>query len=135
VAIVKALASIGSFFTIGFGLWHFFVPKAYAWYSYMDKEATELVVAVRAVNVFFSLSLVLIGLATSVLVWSSQSNPFAVIVMLVLNVVLWAVRVGMQIVFPQGSLSPVLQYGMLTAFVIVFGLFASALVLALLTMV
>jgi len=128
---VKVLASIGSVFTIGFGLWHFSVPKAYAWYSYMAKEATELVVAVRAINVFFSLSLVLIGLATSVLVLSPQSNAFAVKVMLALNIVLWTVRVGMQIVFPQGSLSPMLQYGMLTAFIIVFGLFVSALVLVL----
>ena len=48
---------------IGFGIWHFFVPRIWNWYSYIKPEATELFAAVRAVNFFFSLSLVLIGAA------------------------------------------------------------------------
>ena len=60
--IAKILCTLGSAITIGFGTWHFFVPKMYKWYSYMDSSATELAVAVRATNVFFSLSLVLIGI-------------------------------------------------------------------------
>ncbi len=53
--LVKILVTIGSSASIGFGIWHFFVPEAWKWYSYIDIHATELVAAVRAINVFFSL--------------------------------------------------------------------------------
>ena len=46
----------GASASVGFGMWHFFVPKAWKWYSYIDINATELVAAVRAINVFFSFS-------------------------------------------------------------------------------
>ena len=36
---------IGSSASIGFGIWHFFVPGAWKWYSYIDPNATELIVA------------------------------------------------------------------------------------------
>ena len=105
----------------------FFVPKAYDWYSYIVPEATELVAAVRAFNVFFSLSLVLFGLLGIIFVLSPQSNAFAVRVILAASCVLWLVRVVMQMIFPQGSISPVLQYGMLAAFVTIFCLYAVSL--------
>ena len=54
--LVKILVIFGSSASIGFGIWHFFVPKAWKWYSYIDSNATELVAAVRAINAFFSLS-------------------------------------------------------------------------------
>jgi hypothetical protein len=55
----KLLMSFGSAMSIGFGLWHFLVPRVWNWYSYIYESATELVLAVRAIKVFFSLSLVL----------------------------------------------------------------------------
>lgn len=57
--LAKILVLISSVASIGFGIWHFFVPTIWKWYSYIDINATELVAAVRAINVFFSLSLVL----------------------------------------------------------------------------
>ncbi len=60
--LVKIFVMIGSSASIGFGIWHFFVPQAWKWYSYIDSHATELVAAVRAINAFFSLSLVLFGI-------------------------------------------------------------------------
>jgi len=60
--IVKILVMIGSSASIGFGIWHFFVPTVWKWYSYIDSNATELVAAIRAINAFFSLSLVLLGI-------------------------------------------------------------------------
>ena len=67
--LVKILVMIGSTASIGFGIWHFFVPKAWNWYSYIDSNATELVAAVRAINAFFSLSLVLFGLVNILLIY------------------------------------------------------------------
>jgi hypothetical protein len=117
--LVKLLVMIGSGTSIGFGIWHFFVPKAWKWYSYMDVNATELAAAVRAINAFFSLSLVLFGIVNILLVYGDRANRYSIIVVLAATCVLWITRVAFQVIYPQGSLYPGLQYGMLSAFVIV----------------
>lgn len=116
---IKVLVTIGSMASIGFGVWHFFVPNAWNWYSYIDPKATELIVAVRAVNVFFSLSLVLFGALNMFFVHGDKSNRYSIIVMLVATCILWLTRLVFQLVYPQGSINPVLQYGMLSAFIII----------------
>ena len=115
----KILVMIGSSASIGFGIWHFFVPKTWNWYSYIDSNATELVAAVRAINAFFSLSLVLFGIVNILLIYGDRSNRYSIMVMLAATCVLWLTRVSFQVIYPQGSLYPGLQYGMLSAFVIV----------------
>jgi len=117
--LAKVLVTIGSSASIGFGIWHFFVPKAWKWYSYIDVNATELVVAVRAINVFFSLSLVLFGIVNLLFIYGDKSNRYSIIVMLAATCIMWVTRSVFQFIYPQGSMSPVLQYGMLSAFIIV----------------
>jgi hypothetical protein len=117
--LIKILVTFGSSASIAFGVWHFFVPKAWKWYSYMDPAATELVVAVRAINVFFSLSLVLFGLMNILFIFGGLANRYAIIVLLAATCVLWLTRLVFQIIYPQGSINPALQYGMLSAFIIV----------------
>ena len=116
---VKILVGIGSSASIGFGIWHFFVPGIWNWFSYFDSKATELVTAVRAINVFFSLSLVLFGIVNILLVYGGKSNRYSIIVMLSATCILWLTRLVMQIIYPQGSINPILQYGMLSAFIII----------------
>ena len=117
--LVKLLVAFGSSVSIGFGVWHFFVPRAWKWTSYMDPAATELAVAVRAINVFFSLSLVLFGLMNILFIFGGRANRYAVIVLLVATCILWLTRLVFQIIYPQGSINPALQYGMLAAFAVV----------------
>jgi hypothetical protein len=117
--LVKIFVMIGSIASIGFGIWHFFVPTAWNWYSYIDINATELVAAVRAINAFFSLSLVLFGIVNILLIYGAKSNRYSIIVLLAATCVLWLTRVAFQVIYPQGSLVPGLQYGMLSAFMIV----------------
>jgi len=117
--LVKILVMLGSCASFVFGVWHFFVPTVWKWYSYMDVNATELVAAVRAINAFFSLSLVLFGVVNILLVYGDKSNRYSISVMLTATCVLWITRVIFQVIYPQGSLYPGLQYGMLSAFVIV----------------
>ena len=128
--ITKILISIGSTLTIGFGIWHFFVPKAWKWYSYMTSNASELVVAVRAINVFFSLSLVLIGLVNIIFTYKLE-NSFALKTMLVVSMILWFTRIVMQLIYPQGTINPYLQYGMLSAFISIFLCFAVSFIMVL----
>ena len=115
----KVLVGIGSAMSISFGIWHFFVPKEWKWYSYIDSGATELIVAVRVINALFSLSLVLFGLVNILLVYGNKPNLYSIIVILSATCILWVTRVVFQIIHPQGSLYPGLQYGMLLAFVMV----------------
>ena len=117
--LVKILVMIGSSASNGFGIWHFYVPKAWKWYSYIDANATELVAAIRAINAFFSLSLVLFGIVNILLIYGDKSNRYSIMIMLAATCILWLTRVAFQLVYPQGSLNPGLQYGMLSAFMIV----------------
>ncbi len=117
--LAKVLVIIGSTVSIGFGIWHFFVPATWKWYSYIDIAATELVAAVRAVNVFFSLSLVLFGIVNLLLIYGDKSNRYSIIVILAATSLLWITRSIWQIIYPQGSLYPGLQYGMLSVFITV----------------
>jgi hypothetical protein len=117
--LAKVLVTVGSTVSIGFGIWHFFVPKAWNWYSYIDAKATELVVAIRAINTFFSLCLVLFGIVNVLFVCGDRANRFSIIVMLAATCILWITRVALQLIYPQGSVNPVLQYGLLSVFIIV----------------
>ncbi len=117
--LVKILVTIGSSASICFGVWHFFVPKAWKWVSYINSNGTELLVAVRAINVFFSLSLVLFGLMNILFVYGGKANRYSIIVMLTATCILWLTRLVFQLIYPQGTINPVLQYGMLSAFIVV----------------
>jgi len=123
----KVFTTIGSIIMIGFGVWHFFVPTIWKWYSYINPEATELVLAVRATNIFFSLSLVLIGALNIVLIANPQTSKNAVVALLLVNIFLWSARVVLQIAWPQGTMNATLQYGMTGSFCLVLILFISAL--------
>ncbi len=117
VLISKAMVVVGSVASIGFGIWHFFVPSIWRWSAYIDTNATELAVAVRAINVFFSLSLVLFGGINILLSLADRSDRYSLIVVLAATCVLWLTRVALQIIYPQGLLYPGLRYSMLATFV------------------
>jgi len=129
--LVKVLVTIGSVATIGFGIWHFFIPKIWKWQSYIDVNATELVLAIRAINAFFSLSLVLFGIMNLLFMYADKPNRYSIMVTLASSSVLWVTRVAFQIIYPQGSMNPTLQYGMLSVFIVVFLCYAISLVIML----
>ncbi|HCS35191.1 MAG TPA: hypothetical protein DIW48_00520 [Sphaerochaeta sp.] len=126
--LAKILIATGSAASIGFGIWHFFVPKMWKWYSYMDAQATELIIAVKAINIFFSLTLVLFGSINLLLILGNNSNRYSLIVVLGATSLLWFTRVLLQIIRPQGSVTPILQYSMLASFIVAFLCFAIPLV-------
>ena len=113
-SLVKILVTIGSMASIGFGIWHFFVPKAWNWFSYIDAKATELIVAVRAINVFFSLSLVLFGILNLLFAYGGKANRYSIIVMLAATCILWLTRTDVPSHIPAGfhqSRSPIRNVG------------------------
>ncbi|MBE0685801.1 MAG: hypothetical protein IH585_07355, partial [Anaerolineaceae bacterium] len=100
--LVKIFVIIGSVASIGFGIWHFLVPKVWNWYSYIDPKATELIVAVRAINVFFSQALVLFGIINILFIYGDHANRFSILVMLTATSILWFTRFSFQLFYPQG---------------------------------
>ena len=78
----KISVAVSGCVSIGFGVWHFFVPAIWNWYSYIDVQATELVIAVRAINVFFSLCLVLFGSMNILLIFDGKASRFSLMVVL-----------------------------------------------------
>jgi hypothetical protein len=127
--LTKILISFASIISIGFGIWHLFVPKIWHWYSYIDKTATELIIAVRAINIFFSLALVLLGIANLLIVFKNPQDKFSLIVLLSVSTILWGVRSALQIRYPQGSQNHLLQISMLVIFLLVLACFAISLLL------
>lgn len=115
----RILTTVGSIITICFGLWHFFVPRIWNWYSYINPNATELIIAVRNINVFFSLCLVLFGAANIIFINGNHANRFSIIIMLLVTSVLWLTRLSLQLIYPQGSFNLIVRYGMLIMFIIV----------------
>ena len=116
---VKFLVGLASIASIAFGVWHLFVPSVWKWYSYIDANATELIAAIRAINVFFSLSLVLFGILNILFVLGNNANRYSLITLLSATCILWLTRLVFQVVYPQGSQYRGLQYGMLAAFAFV----------------
>ena len=112
----KYLGTFGSLITIAFGLWHFFIPSIWSWYSYFAEGVDELVLGVRATNFFFSLCMVLLGGLTLLFIWKKIPSDFPLKALLFAMMILWAARVMMQLIYPQGSASAALQYGMLGIF-------------------
>jgi len=110
---------VGSLISVVFGIWHFFIPGIWNWYSFIDPLATELVIAIRAINILFSLLLVLLGLANIVVVFRVRYDRFTYLALISISVILWAARVILQIIYPQGSQNLLLQYFMLSIFIFV----------------
>jgi hypothetical protein len=123
---IKTITTLGSLITVGFGMWHLFVPKLWNWYQYIQAQATELVLAVRAINVFFSASLIIFGTTTLIFLYRQPVDVFYLRVQLLAMALLWGLRVVMQLLYPQGAINPALRYGMLGAFLLSFGIFLVA---------
>ena len=117
---------IGGAVALGFGAWHFAVPGLYHWQSYVPDAPDSLVRAVDATNFFFSFSLSLIGVTNIVMPFISEAAEPISRYWLWANVGLWTARVAYQLVKPQGSHSPALQWGMCAAFALADGLMVVA---------
>jgi hypothetical protein len=125
----QVLVVLGSGASLAFGTWHFFVPSRWKWYSYLRPEATELAIAIRAMNVLFSLSLVLSGAVTLLLLQRTARDRFPLAVVLAASCVLWTTRLALQIATPQGSFKPLLQHALSFAFLAVAACFAASFLL------
>lgn len=96
----KILLIVGGSITLCFGVWHFFVPTNYKWFSYLTTVPNELKNAIKASNFFISAMLVILGVETLYFT-IVESSEIAIIMILMSG--LWLIRTVYQIVNPQGS--------------------------------
>ncbi len=116
--ISRATEMAGGLITLGFGIWHFFIPSMFGWYDYLQDDPVELSRGVGASNFFLSFSLSLIG-ATSVAFPSLfPDSGSANTVWLWANVGLWTARSIYQAVAPQGTQVNGLAQSMLAGFIV-----------------
>lgn len=124
----RLLITAPSLLTIGFGVWHFTVPSVWNWWAAIRPEATELVLAVRAINILFSLLMALHGVVTIVIAIRRPVERFALGLLLAASVILWGCRVGLQMVYPQGTQIPGVAPAMLASFAAILTAYGIALV-------
>ena len=118
VGIARATEMAGGLVTLGFGVWHFFIPSMFGWYDYLQDDPVELSRGIGASNFFLSFSLSLIG-ATSVAFPSLfPDSASANTVWLWANVGLWTARSIYQAVAPQGTQINGLAQSMLAGFIV-----------------
>lgn len=97
----KILLVVGGIITLCFGVWHFFVPTKYNWFSYTPSLPSELKRAIEASNFFLSTMLVILGIET---IYFVISDAYEIKIMMILMSLLWIARTVYQIIKPQGSL-------------------------------
>lgn len=117
---------VGGTVALGFGVWHFAVPGLYGWQSYVPDAPQSLVDAVAATNFFMSFSLSLVGATSIVMPFLVDSATPVGRYWLWANVGLWTTRAMYQLVKPQGTHNPALQWGMFGAFMVTDLLFLLA---------
>lgn len=96
----KALYYTGMVLSLLVGLWHFFVPWMFAWYSYIPASYKNLIVGIDWTNLCFSLFL--FGASLLMLLWGRKvfaMNREAVTVYSGLTFV-WVFRVALAIIEP-----------------------------------
>lgn len=116
--ISKGTEIAGGIITLGFGIWHFFIPSLFGWYDYLRDKPEELTRAISATNFFLSFSLSLIGGTSVVLPTIFPEAETFNIVWLWANTALWTARSVYQMANPQGTQIKGLAPAMLTGFIL-----------------
>lgn len=117
---------VGGAVALGFGVWHFAVPGLYSWQSYVPDAPQTLVDAVAATNFFMSFSLSMVGATSIAMPFLADTTTPVGRCWLWANVGLWTTRAVYQLVKPQGTHNPALQWGMFGAFMVTDLLFIVA---------
>ena len=116
----KVFYYIGVLMSMLMGVWHFFVPRMFQWYSYIPREYEVLVVSINWVNLCFSL--LLSGISLILLLWHKKvlaCNQEAITIYGFL-VIVWIFRVIIAIINPCPPEANVwLSYGQFAASVFI----------------
>lgn len=99
------------------GIWHFFVPYSFKWYSYIPNAPIEIYQSINYVNFCFSFLLTGISLLLLIVQKKLFSNMKELKIFYMFFVLVWLSRVIIQIIWPWPSN---LQIGLVIGFSIEF---------------
>ena len=121
---LRLTAALGLAIHLGFGVWHFFMPRRCGWYDQLAGMPAELTNAVGAANFFLAVTMLLLGLGVlGVIIWS-WGNTRGVTFALGGMALLWALRAGYQLLRPLGTAIPGLGVILLVVFCLTAACFA-----------
>jgi hypothetical protein len=98
--IKELLLNVGLIISLGFGIFHFFIPDVFKWFSYIPDAPRNLVVSIKWTNYFFSL--LLSGLSLLLLLFQRRvlEKDVMAIVFYIFMVIVWLSRVIITILLP-----------------------------------
>jgi len=118
---MKILYLIGLILSALVGIWHFFVPYLYQWYSYIPNEYRSLIVGIDWINFFFSLFLTGYSILLIIMKEKIFNKNKEMFIMYGFMVFVWFCRVAITFINPW-PLEPIawVAYGQQIATFIIF---------------
>lgn len=114
--LLRIPAIVGCIIHSGFAIWHFFVPQLYRWFDYVPSMPDELKNAITATNFFLAAALLVLGVESLVITVAWWEHRSVIGLTLWGMGILWVLRVGYQLLRPQGTMIPGLPVGLLIVF-------------------
>ena len=96
----KRMYLTGMILSLAVGIWHFFVPWLYQWYSYIPQQYQNLIVGIDYTNLCFSL--LLSGISFILIIWHKKvfAKNKETMVIYVFLIFVWLFRVALTIIEP-----------------------------------
>jgi len=118
---MKIMYLIGLILSTLIGIWHFFVPYLYQWYSYIPDEYKALIVGIDWTNFFFSLLLTGYSILLIIMKEKVFNKNKEMFIMYGFMVFVWFCRVAITFINPW-PLEPIawVAYGQQIATFIIF---------------
>lgn len=98
--IKELLLNLGLIISLGFGIFHFFIPSIFKWFSYIPDAPHNLIVSIKWTNYFFSL--LLTGLSLLLLLFQGRilKKDAMAIIFYIFIVIVWLCRIFITIIIP-----------------------------------
>lgn len=101
--IIMVFFNIACIISCMVGIWHFFAPYAFKWYSYIPDAPIEIYQSINYIN--FCFSFLLTGISVLLIIVQKQlfANLKELKIFYVFFVLVWLLRVIIQIIWPWPS--------------------------------
>lgn len=117
---IRGMYTLGLVISLLIGIWHFFVPYMFSWYSYIPDVPIQIKVSIDYINFFFSLllagnSLSLLCLKKRIFAGNREALVFYSFLVFV-----WLCRVIIIIILPWNGVYDLMFMGQLVGFTVLF---------------
>lgn len=116
---IRVILNLGLSISMLFGLWHFFIPYMFNWYSYIPNAPRAIIVSIDWINFFFSL--LLFGISVLLLIQQKQiinksKNTYSFFGLLLTT---WFLRIIITIIHPWNVEYRLIDIMQITVFIFI----------------